>query len=713
MLRLVKFIWVHFKELLNEKLIFVICMRICKVIAPLLLLAVSCIKDPEPALHQAPSILKTVTSLEGDELVLTCQLSRLDNVASCGFFFGLAGGEQRFIDVPVEGGTSFSCRIPDLSFGVRYSYRPYVSGGVSELSPRTEILEIEQQLPGVTTEKPVILSSTSVSISYAVSETFSGSLAVCGVCWSTSPEPTMELKTKTVDSSEYGAHTVEVSGLVLGRTYYVRAYAINGKGVAYGEERKFYMPVVFDDKVLEAYMLSVWDADADGYISVEEAGKVEEIDICSDNLHSLGGLEHLTALRRLSCTGSSASGGKGSGSLESVSLGNVSSLESLDFSGNALTSLEIGSAPVLEELKISNNPLTSFVLHSTVMLKSLDMSNTSLNYISSSIPVDALEELHCEGSPLPLDDVVRKYRSLRRLYARGKVSDQTRLYLLAGLEVLDCAGSQVSELDLRYNPQLRSLNVDGCPLRSLNLTLNPELTFLSCLCDGLETLYLIEGHEIDGINRGERRYIPESTKIIYVPEVKDKEFKRYLVDHFDQDYDSFISLQEAAAVKEIDINTAKYSEIASLDGIQMFTSLERLSVPGQAIGSLALEANAALEVLVCDSNPLTSIDLTGNRALKSLYCQSTLLTALDLSGNPALEEAYLSRSPLKALDLSGNAALKVLDCSNAALEALDISCCPLLKTLDCRGNPALSSISVAAGQTTEILKDEHTDIKYF
>ena len=688
-------------------------MKICKLVSFLLLsLSVSCIRDQEASSHLAPVMLGTTSQVDGDELVLTCRLSRMDNVSSCGFFFGLAGGEQRFIDVPIEGGTSFSCRIPDLSFGVRYTYRPYVSGGVSELEPRTEVIEIEQQLPGVATEKPEILTSTSVSISYTVSETFSGSLAVCGVCWSTSPEPTIELNTKTVDSSEYGARTVEIPGLVLGQTYYVRAYAINGKGVAYGEERKFYMPVVFDDETVEEYMLSNWDADADGYISVEEASKVEEVEICSDKLHSLGGLEQLPALKRLSCTGSSVTDGKGSGALEAVVLESMANLEELDLSGNALKTLELGEFPALTSVNISSNPITSFVLRSQTRLRALDMSWTRLNYVSSSIPADALEELKCEESPLPLDDVVRKYRSLRRLHARGKLSDQTRIYLLAGLEFLDCAGSAVNALDLRYNPLLRSLNVDGCPLRSLNLVLNPLVESLSCLCDALEMLYLSEGHEIDGINRGERRYLPETTRIIYVPQIEDPEFKSYLLDNFDRDYDSSISLEEAAQVKEIDVDPIKYPGIRSLSGIKMFSCLERLSVLGQTIEDLALEANAALKVLVCDSNPLKSIDLTGNHVLKSLYCQSTLLTALDLSGNPALEEAYLSRSPLKTLDLSGNPVLKLLDCSNAALESLDISCCPLLKTLDCRGNPSLSSVSVAVGQTTEILKDEHTAIVY-
>ena len=687
-------------------------MRACRVIFPLLLLAVSCIKDPDASLYLAPSILGTASRVEGGELLLSCRLSRTDNISSCGFFFGLSGGEQKYVEASLTDGSSFSCRIPDLTYGVRYSYRPYVSGGTSVLETRTEVLEIEQQRPTIENVVLEILNESSVRISYTVSDTFSGDLAVCGVCWSSSPDPTIELKTKTVDSSEYGTHTVEISGLVLGETYYARGYAVNGKGVAYGEEVKFYMPVLFEDKALEAYMLSNWDADSDGWLSLEEAGRVDVIDICSDNLLSLGGLEHLSALKTLRCTGSSSSEGRGSGTLETVVLGDLPCLEELDLSGNILTSMEIGAAPALGSISLSDNPLTSFVLHSTIPLKYFDVSYTSLGSISPYVSAELLEELHCTGSALRLDDVVRKYRGLRRLYAGGKVSDQTRVYLLPDLELLDCAGSPVTELDLRYNPQLRSLNADGCPLRSLNLTLNPKVDFLSCLCDGLETIYLLEGHKIDGVNSGERKNIPQETEIIYVPEVEDKEFRRYLTDNFDLDYDSFISLEEAAAVREISIDPATYSGISSLRGIKMFTSLERLDIPGQALSSVDLSSNAALAVLVCDSNPLKSVDLGGNRSLKMLYCQSTSLETVDLSHNPELEEAYFSRSPLKSLDLGGNPALRVLDCSNAALEVLDVSCCPSLKTLDCRGNPDLAEVVVSRSQTVTILKDEHTEIVY-
>jgi uncharacterized protein (TIGR02145 family) len=59
-----------------------------------------------------------------------------------------------------------------------------------------------------------------------------------GVCWSTSPHPTIN-DNHTTDGSGEATFTTQISGLTLGQTYYVRAYAINSVGVSYGEERTF------------------------------------------------------------------------------------------------------------------------------------------------------------------------------------------------------------------------------------------------------------------------------------------------------------------------------------------------------------------------------------------------------------------------------------------------------------------------------------------
>jgi hypothetical protein len=65
-------------------------------------------------------------------------------------------------------------------------------------------------------------------------------ITVFGVCWSTSPNPTTALSTKTIGiSGGPGSFVSNLTGLTTGTTYYVRAYATNLSGTAYGNEISF------------------------------------------------------------------------------------------------------------------------------------------------------------------------------------------------------------------------------------------------------------------------------------------------------------------------------------------------------------------------------------------------------------------------------------------------------------------------------------------
>jgi uncharacterized protein (TIGR02145 family) len=65
------------------------------------------------------------------------------------------------------------------------------------------------------------------------------SITARGLCWSTSPNPTISLSTITNDGAETGVFTSSISGLTPNTTYYVRAYATNSVGTAYGNELNF------------------------------------------------------------------------------------------------------------------------------------------------------------------------------------------------------------------------------------------------------------------------------------------------------------------------------------------------------------------------------------------------------------------------------------------------------------------------------------------
>lgn len=61
------------------------------------------------------------------------------------------------------------------------------------------------------------------------------SVTARGVCWSTSEHPTIDGE-HTVNGSGLGDFSSQITGLEPGMTYYVRAYATNKLGTAYGDQ---------------------------------------------------------------------------------------------------------------------------------------------------------------------------------------------------------------------------------------------------------------------------------------------------------------------------------------------------------------------------------------------------------------------------------------------------------------------------------------------
>lgn len=93
-------------------------------------------------------------------------------------------------------------------------------------------------LPTLTTT--TITSITSASASSGGNITWDGGAAVTarGVCWSTSTNPTLA-NSFTTNGTGIGSFSSSIAGLSATTTYYVRAYATNSVGTAYGNELTF------------------------------------------------------------------------------------------------------------------------------------------------------------------------------------------------------------------------------------------------------------------------------------------------------------------------------------------------------------------------------------------------------------------------------------------------------------------------------------------
>ena len=98
---------------------------------------------------------------------------------------------------------------------------------------------INTDLPTLTTTLPSSIGTATASCGGTVI-TDGGTLVTArGVVWSTMPNPTIALATKTIDGTGTGVFTSMLSGLNPSITYYIKAYATNSTGTSYGNELSF------------------------------------------------------------------------------------------------------------------------------------------------------------------------------------------------------------------------------------------------------------------------------------------------------------------------------------------------------------------------------------------------------------------------------------------------------------------------------------------
>ncbi len=112
----------------------------------------------------------------------------------------------------------------------------------------SDLINLEQVLAQATTPPPQTatiktvtpreINSTSAKSGGEIISDGGATVTARGVCWSTSPNPTAA-DSKTDDGTGNGSFTSSLTGLTPNTTYYVRAYATNSKGTAYGNQVSF------------------------------------------------------------------------------------------------------------------------------------------------------------------------------------------------------------------------------------------------------------------------------------------------------------------------------------------------------------------------------------------------------------------------------------------------------------------------------------------
>jgi hypothetical protein len=149
---------------------------------------------------------------------------------------------------------SFTSSITGLSPNTTYYLRAYAtnSAGTAYGNELTFTTSENISLPTVSTNNTTDITYNSAICGGNITNNGGADITARGVCWNTTQNPTTS-DNKTSDGTEPGSFTSSITGLSPNTTYYVRAYATNSMGTAYGSQ------INFTTSTVNLNLDGVWD----------------------------------------------------------------------------------------------------------------------------------------------------------------------------------------------------------------------------------------------------------------------------------------------------------------------------------------------------------------------------------------------------------------------------------------------------------------------
>ncbi|MGE0079380.1 MAG: DNA/RNA non-specific endonuclease [Bacteroidales bacterium] len=136
------------------------------------------------------------------------------------------------------GSDDFVSEITGLTAGVTYHVRAYATNSEGTAYGSDIAFTTSVTVPTLTTVAVTSIAKTSAVSGGSISFDGGSSITAKGVCWSTTSNPTIA-DSKTSDGTGAGSFSSTMASLTMNTTYYVRAYATNSEGTAYGNEVSF------------------------------------------------------------------------------------------------------------------------------------------------------------------------------------------------------------------------------------------------------------------------------------------------------------------------------------------------------------------------------------------------------------------------------------------------------------------------------------------
>ena len=174
----------------------------------------------------------------------------------------------------------FSVSITGLTSNTTYHVRAYAKNSRGTSYGQDLSFTTTEGLSTVTTANVTNITATSAKGGGTVTDQGASAVTERGICWSTSHNPTVS-DSHANSGTGVGTFTVNMTGLTPNETYYVRAYAKNQQGTAYGSEVSFKalegLPVVTTSNITD---ITATTAKGGGNVTDQGGSAVTERGVC-------------------------------------------------------------------------------------------------------------------------------------------------------------------------------------------------------------------------------------------------------------------------------------------------------------------------------------------------------------------------------------------------------------------------------------------------
>jgi hypothetical protein len=211
-----------------------------------LLLIFSCKKEESIIVKENPPTV--ITKIASDVTLKNATLNGevtdegFSATSDRGFVFSDKNTNPSVSDTKVQSGYGkgvYSIVLDKLPVNTKYYFKAYATNTKGTSYGEVQnFTTADYKLPTIITDVPKNITFTTAQLTGTVSDDGGTGVTERGFVLNTSPNPTVA-NTKIANGNGLGVYTTIVSQLKEETIYFVRAYAINGKGTSYGNEVSF------------------------------------------------------------------------------------------------------------------------------------------------------------------------------------------------------------------------------------------------------------------------------------------------------------------------------------------------------------------------------------------------------------------------------------------------------------------------------------------